>query len=123
MNQKHGLQSGIILTLRIHVMGVWNSSRHTVQDIIPVFLVLSLWVTVSTRICQQQQQHMTTPTAAMTWTDPLHHTHIHFNVAGLLVVTEGTGELRVQVPRQPLLRRGLPFGLAATHCTPGLTQR
>jgi hypothetical protein len=47
----------------------------------------------------------------------------HFDIAGLLVVTEGTSELRVQVPRQLLLRRGLPLGLATTHSTLRLTQR
>jgi len=33
------------------------------------------------------------------------------------VIAEGTGELRVQVPRQLLLRRRLSFGLTATHGT------
>ena len=62
----------------------------------------------------------------MTWTVPfqdLLNASIHFNIAGLLVVTEGTSELRVQVPRQLLLRRGLPLGLATTHSTLRLTQR
>lgn len=31
------------VSIRIQVMGVWNSSKQTVQDIIPVFLLLSLW--------------------------------------------------------------------------------
>ena len=33
------------------------------------------------------------------------------------MVAERTGELRVQIPCHLLLRRGLSFGLAATHCT------
>lgn len=33
------------------------------------------------------------------------------------MVAEGTGELRVQIPCHLLLRRGLSFGLAATHFT------
>lgn len=33
------------------------------------------------------------------------------------MVAEGTGKLRVQITRHLLLRRGLSFGLAATHCT------
>ncbi len=42
---------------------------------------------------------------------------VHFDITWLLVVAERTGELRVQIPRHLLLRRGLSFGLAATHCT------
>lgn len=42
---------------------------------------------------------------------------VHFDITRLLVVTEGTSELRVQVTGHLLLRRGFPFGLATTHCT------
>lgn len=43
--------------------------------------------------------------------------HAHFNITGLLVVTEGTRKLGVQVTGHLLFRRGFPFGLAPTHCT------
>jgi hypothetical protein len=39
----------------------------------------------------------------------------HFDIAGLLVVTEGAGELGVQVPSQLLLGWRLPLRLSASH--------
>ena len=41
--------------------------------------------------------------------------HSHFDIAGLLVVTEGAGELGVQVPSQLLLGRRLSLRLSASH--------
>lgn len=43
--------------------------------------------------------------------------YLHFDVTWLFVVAEGTGKLRLQITRHLLLRRGLSFGFAATHCT------
>lgn len=43
---------------------------------------------------------------------------VHLDVAGLLVVAEGAGELRLQRPRHLLLGGGLPLRLAAAHGWP-----
>lgn len=51
------------------------------------------------------------------WYNPSISAPLHFDITWLLVVAEGTGELRVQISRHLLLRRGLSLGLAATHCT------
>lgn len=42
---------------------------------------------------------------------------VHFDITRLLVVTEGTSELSVQVTGHLLFRWGFSFGLATTHCT------
>lgn len=46
-----------------------------------------------------------------------HFFDLHFDITWLLVVAEWTGKLCLQIPRHLLLRRGLSFRLAATHCT------
>lgn len=47
--------------------------------------------------------------------DPRVASPFHLDIAGLLVVAEGTGELGVQVPRQLLLGRRLSLRLSASH--------
>ncbi|KAL7404663.1 hypothetical protein ABVT39_017736 [Epinephelus coioides] len=101
-------------------MGVWNSSKQTVQDIIPVFLLLSLL----TEKAKEEQKKMATISSyinesllkQLTW--DLVKFKVHFDITRLLVVAERTGELRLQISCHFLLRRGLSFGLAATHCAP-----
>lgn len=97
-------------------MGVWNSSKQTVHDIIPVFLLLSLL----TKQAIEKLKTISLEINKLNWTIVLVYVWVdwlHFYVTWLLVVAERTGELTFQIPRHLLLRRRLSFGLAATHCT------
>lgn len=94
-------------------MGVWNSSKQTVHDIIPVFRLLSL--------LRRKQKKLTQPTSSIQKDQTSNVSSnmddsLHFDIAGLLVVAEGTRELTFQVPCHFLLRRRLSFGLTTTHC-------
>lgn len=93
---------------RIQVMGVWNSSRQTEHDIIPVFRFLSL---------RTERWKDRLRTSKKNVKERRLGDDVHFDITRLLVVTEGARELSVQVSGHLLLRWGFPFGLATTHCT------
>lgn len=93
---------------RIHVMGVWNSSKQTLHDMIPVFRVLSLLKhTQKTGWMAILDVHV--PVRPSVWRK------LHFDVAGFLMIAERARELSVQVARHFLLGRRLPLGLPAPH--------
>lgn len=97
----------------VHVIGVWNSSKHTVQDIIPVFLLLSL---LKNRAKWRSSEQ------GLMWNWKLMlglrlFSLLHFYVACLLVVAEWARELSIQISGHLLLWRRLSFGLSTTHCT------
>ena len=110
---KLGFDTAQLLSwVRIQVMGVWNSSKQTVHDIIPVFLLLSL--STNSKVGNNHlSKQMDSSHIGMSMRQKL---YVHFNITRLLVVAERASELRIQISRHLLLRRGLSFGLATTHC-------
>lgn len=90
-------------------MGVWNSSKQTLHDIIPVFRVLSL-------VTQTKEEGIEGVfLLIMVHVRPCIWRNSHFDVARFLMIAERASELSVQVARHLLLGRRLPLGLPAPH--------
>lgn len=109
-------------------MGVWNSSRQTVQEMTPVLRARSLaaggkvsaWtpapmVGTPSPHTRGEQRRL----GLLGCTAAPRPTHSHFHVTGFLVVTERAGELGLQGPRHLLLGGRLPLGFAASHAVLG----
>lgn len=91
-------------------MGVWNSSRHTVQEMTPVLRARSL--EQEARSCVSKWGSPSSNPASL----PVGDTpHSHLHVARLLVVAEGAGELRLQGAGHLFLGGRLSLGLPASH--------
>lgn len=80
------------------MIGVWNSSKQTLHDMIPVLRVRSL---------ENSKYLSYMHRGAFLHLVRLFCIYLHFDIAGFLMVTKRAGELDVQVARHLFLWRWL----------------